>query len=253
MRWEDTEKQDEYLRSNIQNMVHTAQMRYYARFSSFLDERQQGIALGVLKQLRYQNFLFFGGAEGCERQMLGVFPEGEPPDCSLFPIVPLGIMSQKEPLTHRNCLGSLMGLNIKRTALGDILINDTRAVVFSTEEIAPFIQSNLCRVGHVTVSFYEPDPAELVRTCTFRERTGTVASLRLDCVVSFLLGKSRSAAVQTILSGAVMVNRMPIYEPSKQLVGGEQIVVRGFGKCFLDEEIKTTKKGRLFIKINQLL
>lgn len=253
MSQKDTEKQDDYLRSNVQNMIDTAQTKYYARFSSFLDERQQEIALGVLRQQHFENYLFFGGAEGCERQMLGVFPEGETPDGMLFPIRPLGIVSRKEPLSHRDCLGSLLGLNIKRTALGDILIHDTRAVLFAAEEVEPFIKSNLLRVGRATVSFYEPEPSELVRTQTFREKTGTVSSLRLDCVVSFLLGKSRSAAAQIISSGLVMVNRVPVMESSKQLSGGDQIVVRGFGKCFLDEEMKPTKKGRLFIKINQLL
>ena len=74
MSQKDTEKQDDYLRSNVQNMIDTAQTKYYARFSSFLDERQQEIALGVLRQQHFENYLFFGGAEGCERQMLGVFP-----------------------------------------------------------------------------------------------------------------------------------------------------------------------------------
>ena len=96
---EDTARQDDYLRSNIQNMVQLAENQYYPRFSAFLDERQQTIAEQVLRRLACTNYLFYGGADHCDRLMLGVFPSDMEPDPTLFPIVPLAARSLKESFT----------------------------------------------------------------------------------------------------------------------------------------------------------
>ena len=251
---EDTTRQDEYLRSNIQNMAYSAQNQYYARFTSFLDERQQALVESVLKKLHHSCYVLYGGAEDCERLMLGVYPPEEEPDLSLFPIKPLALRaSAKESFTHRDCLGSLMGLGLKREAVGDIWINGSTAVVFLTEEVSEFVRSQLFRVGRVPVSVDEPRPEELQRTIRFEEKSGTVASLRLDCIVAFAVGKSRTQASALIEGGLVSVNRVPGISASKQLSPGDQIVVRGFGKCYLGEETRSTKKGRLSITIKKLV
>lgn len=250
---EDTAKQDDYLRSKIQNMVQSAENLYYPRFSAFLDERQQLLAEQTLFQLSCSNYLFYGGAENCDRLMLGVFPSGMEPDPALFPIVSLAAHSSKESFTHRDCLGTLIGLGLKRASVGDIWIKETAAVFFVTEEISEFVRSQLFRIGRVPVSIALPTVEELVRNVSYEERSGTVASLRLDCVTAFIIGKSRTHACALINAGLVAVNRIPVLQTAKQVAPGDQIVIRGFGKCYLGKQIRTTKKDRLSITIQKLV
>lgn len=251
---EDTAKQDDYLRSNVANMVQSVESQYYARFSGFLDERQQALAEAVLRKLSCTNYLFYGGAENCERLMLGVFPSDVEPDTSLFPIVPAAIhTTSKESFSHRDCLGSLMGLGLKRASVGDIWVTPTAGVLFLSEDVADFVRTQLFRVGRVSVSVDEPCPEELVRVVSFEERTGTVASLRLDCIAALITGKSRTQACALIAAGLVSVNRIPVLQSAKQLSPGDQIVIRGFGKCYLGTEIRTTRKDRLSVTIKKLV
>lgn len=250
---EDISRQDDYLRSNIQNMVQSAERQYYARFSLFLDERQQALTEQVLRRLSCTNYLLYGGAEHCERLMLGVFPSGMELDSTLFPIVPLVARSLKETFSHRDCLGSLMGLGIKRASVGDIWVNGTAAVLFLTEDVADFVRSALFRIGRIPVSVESPREEELFRTVSYEERSGTVASLRLDCIAAFIMSKSRTQACALIAAGLVSVNRVPVTQPAKQLSPGDQIVIRGFGKCYLGTQIRTTRKDRLSITIQKLV
>lgn len=250
---EDTARQDDYLRSNIQNMVQLAENQYYPRFSAFLDERQQAIAEQVLRRLACANYLFYGGADHCDRLMLGVFPSDMEPDLILFPIVPLAARSLKESFSHRDCLGSLMGLGLKRASVGDIWVNGATAVLFLTEEVSGFVRSGLFRIGRIPVSVESPREDELFRTISYEERSGTVASLRLDCIAAFIMGKSRTQACSLIAAGLVSVNRVPVTQPAKQVAPGDQIVIRGFGKCYLGTQIRTTRKDRLSITIQKLV
>lgn len=250
---EDTARQDDYLRSNIQNMVQLAESRYYPRFSVFLDERQQVLAEQVLRRFACTNYLFYGGAENCDRLMLGVFPSDMAPDPALFPIVPLAAHSLKETFSHRDCLGSLMGLGLKRASVGDIWVNGTTAVLFLTEEVSDFVRLGLFRIGRIPVSVESPCEDELLRTISYEEHNGTVASLRLDCIVAFIIGKSRTQACSLIAAGLVSVNRVPVTQSAKQVAPGDQIVIRGYGKFYLGTQIRTTRKDRLSITIQKLV
>ena len=131
--------------------------------------------------------------------------------------------------------------------------NGTTAVFFLTEEVADFVHSGLFRIGRIPVSVESPREDELFRTISYEERSGTVASLRLDCIAAFIMGKSRTQACSLIAAGLVSVNRIPVTQPAKQVAPGDQIVIRGFGKCYLGTQIRTTRKDRLSITIQKLV
>ena len=56
-----------------------------------------------------------------------------------------------DELTHRDFLGTLMGLGIKRETIGDILTDDNCGYVFCEKKVARFVLDNLDRVKHTTV------------------------------------------------------------------------------------------------------
>lgn len=248
------QKQEEYFRSNIHNMTILAEKRYEACFSSFLDERQQQIAEEVLRHSHCSNYLFFGGTAGCERRMLGVFPEGIEPDEAEFPIQTLKLTVKGETsLTHRDYLGSLMGLQLKREAIGDILMLADGAAVFIERDLSVFLSSNLERIGRSAVTVGELPPGSVEKKQEFRLIQGSVSSLRLDCIVALMLNKSRTVAAELIHGGLVRRNYVEETNVSRICEGGDVLSVRGKGKFILEEEFKRTKKDRIFITVRQLL
>ena len=242
-------KQDEYLKSNIKNMVHFTQNRNSAKFSAFLDERQQMIATEILNSLNCSDYEFFGGTDQCDRVMLGIFPEHQSRD---FPITPLELIySEKNTISHRDFLGSLMGLQIKRESIGDIIVSDKITILFVDTDIADFITLNLDKVGRANVKVRIAQTIDIENKQTFEEITGTVSSLRIDCVVALLLNKSRTIATQTIQSNLVKVNFQDVQNISKQVSEGDTITIRGKGKFIVVGPMKKTKKDKYYITINK--
>ena len=96
-----------------------------------------------------------GGYHGAERQMIAFYPTDlgfywEYPICCLK-IEPKAVKFS-EALTHRDYLGTILGLGVERSVIGDILVKEHGAWVFCHNKIADFIMKNLCRVRHTTVT-----------------------------------------------------------------------------------------------------
>lgn len=253
----EQQKQDAYLRSNIQNLIDQADHYDRPSFSNFLDEREQELAREILRHNRWQAWCFYGGIEGCERQMLGVFPDGVPVGTEAFPLAALevNVRFPDPQLNHRDYLGSLMALQIRREHLGDIVVEPRRAIVFVSAHMADFITQNLNTVGRCPVVVRHTSPEDLAGLTnhpTFEELQGTVSSLRLDCIVAFVLKKSRKIAEEVIASGKVKVNGLEALNGARPLSFGDKLSIRGSGRFILGEENKRTKKDRLFIVVRKL-
>lgn len=245
--------QDEYLKANISNMIKAAVYKNQVRFTDFLDEAQQAEAERYLKKEGYYSYLFFGGAEDCVRRALAVFPTDISLEADSFPISAVRVeYSNKCELSHRDFLGSLMGLSIQRCCVGDIIVGDGRTIIFVVEHMADFIIMNLTRVGKNNVSAALGSGDEIVKTQEFIELAGTVSSLRLDCIVAFLLSKSRDVAADAIAAQLVSVNCFLTDDLSYSVKPGDTVVIRKKGKFIIGEETKLTKKGRLYITAKQL-
>lgn len=246
------DKTDDFFRAKIQNMISIAENQNYPKFSSFLDEAQQHIALEILKLQHCGNYRFWGGVEETERKMLGVAPDYMEAEDLEFPVSILEFDFHKDyRLSHRDFLGSLMALQIKREKIGDILVSEGRAVVFVQEDLADFVIQNIQKVGRVGVTVKAVRQSSLLPVKEFKEISGTVASLRLDCIVALITRLSRSRALEMILSGRVALQYQEADSAKLSVKPGDVISVRGYGKFVLSEEIHETKKGRFHIIVNQ--
>lgn len=217
--------------------------RAYARgirvFSEFLPLDAQG----ELMSMRLPVPVFFeGGCLNAERRV-AVFDGGAgggAPICCLS-IKPGRFAS---PLTHRDCLGSLMALGIKREVLGDIIVGEDRCWLFCLEQIADFIISELSRVGRESVSVERCDPPE--RANTPPEQSGVVVSSeRLDALISAVYRVPRSESKALCEEGRVFVNGRETLEASRAPAGGDVVSVRGRGRFIYDGIERETRKGRL--------
>ena len=150
-------------------------------------------------------------------------------------------------LGHRDYLGAVLGLGLRRDQVGDIvMLPDGRAAVMVDRSKADFICAQLTRVAHLPVECVSVDAAELpLPTGAGKEITGTVAGLRLDAVLALGFGLSRSRAVLLIKGALVKVNWRPVDTPSYQLREGDLISLQGRGRLELLSVAGETRKGRL--------
>ena len=81
----------------------------------------------------------------------------------------------------------------------------------------------------------------------------TVASLRLDGVISAALGMSRDKASAAVERGLVELNHFPCTKGEKLLSEGDVVTVRGFGKFTLSLVGSLSKKGRIFVEIKRFV
>lgn len=236
----------ELLAARITDTARICERTSTPRFLGFLSPAEAALAERLLKNTG-SKYGLFGGFTGAERLMLGCFPEWA--EEVNFPIAALTVAYRRidEP-SHRDFLGSITALGIKREAVGDILIEPGRAVVFVTAEIADFIKAQLSRVGRVgvTVTFGFTEPLPELAEAT--ELSAVAASERLDCIIAAVCGLSRSQALELISAGCVAVNSVPAEKPAKGLSGGDVLSVRGRGKFVIVSLEGRTKKNRIAVK-----
>ena len=201
----------------------------------------------------------FGGYEGAERRRMYFLPEYmEGADAPLefkefgvsLEIVAFEICgSGYKRLSHRDFLGSVLGLGISRDVLGDIVLSDeseNRAIAFCDERIADFIVQSLDKVGNDKVRVKRLELEELnIPTRKFLSVSDTVASSRFDCVVSALCSLSRAKAAEVISAGLAELDYECEERTDRQVSPPCVISVRGYGKFIVRSMSDVTKKGRL--------
>lgn len=188
-----------------------------------------------------------GGFDEAERKLLIIGVEEV--DVSQF-ICVLEVVSNK-PLNHREVLGSVLGTGVKRDVVGDIVIKDNVANIYVAKDISKYIVQNLERIGREKVkvkiiSFEQRLPFEkntkLVKT--------TVASLRLDAMISSCYGLSREISSELIKNAKVNVNYKEVTNSSKAIKQGDLISVKGYGRFELSEVLGETRKDRIRVVFN---
>ncbi len=158
-----------------------------------------------------------------------------------------------DDLNHRDYLGALMNLGIERNLIGDILTDGNMAYVFCLRDISDYILSELFRVKHTSVSCTLAELSECSIEPRFEELNVNVASERLDAIISSVWNLSRTISAGLIQKEAVTVDGKCITQTGNTLKDGERISVRGYGKfiyCGID---RSTKKGRLYVKIKKFV
>ncbi|MDE5854498.1 MAG: RNA-binding protein [Ruminococcus sp.] len=227
-------------------------------FSSFLDERQC-IEAELWCSRNTGEFLYtlWGGHKDAGRKMLAVYPEYyEDYIIDDFPFKCLTFTYRKEDkLTHRDFLGTFMGMRLKRETIGDIIVSEGMTQVFVTDVAGKLILTTVAKIGRTGVKVSDNKPFELLLSDIqkFREISCTVASLRLDCIVSAAANISREKASSLIRSEKVDVNHFTAGSVSKELKEGDILSIRGCGRFVVSGINGFTKKNRIHIILKKYI
>ena len=237
------------LQRRVADAVKTANATGKPQYLGFLSDREQALAEAQLHRLAYTAYSFEGGCPAAERKMLCVADEVGAVHTFPFICVFIAAGGQVESLTHRNYLGALLALGIKRACVGDILPGAGGATLYLHGSMLAFVQENLRQVGRCGVQVSVSETGEAPPLPASGEVcTATVASLRLDSVLAAMLSLSRSAAAALVAQGRVQVNHLRVETPSHTVYEGDVFSVRGQGKYRLAHLGGVSRKSRQFIE-----
>ncbi|WP_042356317.1 RNA-binding protein [Bacillus rubiinfantis] len=228
--------------------------QYAPKLSDFLDPREQHILKTIIGEHGEIKYSFFGGTLGVERKRALLYPDYFKPAEEDFQITLFDIMYPQKFATieHRQVLGTLMSLGLKRGKFGDILLDGSRVQFFSATEISSFIQSHIDSIGHAGVKLVDkPFEFALPVKESWKEITITVSSLRLDAVISSVFHLSRQKSLALIQQGIVKLNWTTIANPAFTCEEGDIISVRGFGRIKISQIEGQTKKEKWRIIVGQ--
>ena len=248
------QKEELQIQKRLIELSTVSYQRNIATYSDFLNLNELNILRISPKELFSSAYETYGGYDYAERQMVVFLPDA----FSCIKIYPIKILRirpiQKkfsEKLSHRDYLGAILNLGVERSKIGDIIVLEYEAFVFLNDSIAAFVNDFLTRIRHTNVYTEFAVPENFSYTPKYEEIKGTVASIRLDSLLSLAYPMSRSKMTTFISSGRVFVNSRLTTANSYKLGEGDVISVRGLGKFMYYKFISETKKGRFYVSIHK--
>lgn len=251
--------EERLLLSRVLDKLELTRRRSIPAHTSFLSQSERAAAESLIRACGQPDHLFFGGYDGAERTVCAFLPdwmEGEDwqgaEDC---PVRALRCSyPQGSGLTHRDFLGSILGLGITREKVGDLLVGDTSCDILVLDELEDYLLLNLESAGRVRLKITRLPLSQLsvpqVQVKTIRD---TVATLRLDAVVASAFSLSRGRAADAISAGRVQLNHRECVKPDRPVAQGDVLSCRGLGKCVVKEAGGLSKKGRVMVVLERYL
>lgn len=240
--------EERLLISKIIDKAELAIKKHEIAFTDFINPAEMAVVYDIVKNIRDVNFRIFGGGEDCERNIIGFSPEYIELSDSDFPIKAIKITRNLKfsgELSHRDYLGSILGLGIDRDKTGDIFVFDEYTLCFVINTVADYIGTNLIKVGKTAVKtdIIDIESVSVPAKNTVLKR-GTVSSIRIDAVIGSAFNISRGRAQDFIKSERVNVNWSTVTSVSFLLKEGDMVSVRGLGRFRISEIGGKTKKDR---------
>ena len=249
-------KEELLLQKRLVELSRIAYTREIVTFSEFLNLNELNILHTTPKNMLLSQYKTYGGYGLSERQMAAFLPDALYYDYQYpIQIIEISPVNRKfaEELSHRDYLGAVMNLGIERCKLGDILIEDGKAILFAKEELAGYIMEHLTRIRHTTVRTSILPAFEDSYEPRYEELKGTVASVRLDTVLSLAYPLSRSKVTGLIEGARVFVNGKLVTSNGYRLKEGDNLSVRKMGRIGYNGILSETKKGRYMVSIRKYI
>ena len=250
---------DELTIAKIEDRIAQSRDGWYVTATGFLDSHEQALARNAAMRAAGVRTIMYGGYDDAERRMLVCIPadlpisDDEATD-GLIQVLRVSRHAMSRELSHRDYLGSILGLGIERRLTGDILVRDDGADIFIVPEIADFLLREYHQVGRTSVKTELVPVSEVIVPEAHCEIIrDTVSSVRLDSVISSAFRISRKTASEAIRSGLVSVDHIECLKTDAKVDEGAVIVLKGKGKAILEEIGSVSKKNRTWIRVKKFI
>lgn len=238
----------------ILDLVEIVLRDYSILTTDFLDPYAIKLARSILNRFPDIGYTVFGAYEEAERKIVIIYPDYHYLTEEDLNLKALRLKGDMEGLSHRDFLGSILGLGVSRDRIGDILLSKSYADLVVKSEIVDFIKFNLEKVGNKNFRVEEVDFSQLIYIEEeYREVYKTLSSPRLDVFISGAYNLSRKDSQAIINSKKVKVNFEPIDKTSYEIEEGDLVSVRGYGRAKLYSIEGLSRKDKLKVNIRILL
>lgn len=253
-------QEDKICLSQVLDKIEFSKTREKIEHTDFLDMYQISLVENFLRKIKFENYKLYGGYEESERKILIIYPEKynesmlEKNYSKMLKVVRISLPEEeKGKYTHRNYLGGIIKLGLKREKVGDILVSDDGADIVVVEDFAEILKQELPNLTRFEKSEITIEEIKNIRKKEIKleEIKIIVPSLRLDNIVSDLAKTSRNKAAQIINQERVFVNGQNETKLSKQIKLQDIIAIRGKGRFVVKEFAGTTRSGRTIVIIEK--
>jgi RNA-binding protein YlmH len=249
--------EERLLLAKVLDRQQQAEQKNIPACTDFLSPHERALAEDVLRAagISPETYVASGGYEGAERQALLFLPDWQIPEMAEFPFRYLRAAYRPEyQLSHRDFLGSLMGMGIVREKVGDLLVGSQSCDLIVADSVAEFLLREWTQAGRAPLKLSAIGAEDLtVPEVRCEEVRDTVQSLRLDAVAATGFKLSRGKAADLIESGHVELNWRECVKPDRPVAEGDTVSARGFGKFKLEQVSGTTRKGRTGIVLKRYI
>lgn len=219
--------------------------------TDFIDPYQARLTQALSRQygLGYQ---LQGGFSEAERNRLVIGPTSVQNQDPVAII--LGFETKFHSFSHRDVLGALMAMGIKREKIGDIRVAEKKAQFVVATEMGDYICTHFNRIKQESMVCSKIETGEeICAVLQKRNYVKTVASMRLDALISAAYGLSREKSQKAISQGLIKLNHRPT---NKFETVTEEVILlslRGRGRVSATYQQGKSKKGRNIILFEEWL
>lgn len=246
-------QEDKLVLSQILDKIEFSNSKQKIEYTDFLDMYQVALVENFMRKIQVTNYKLYGGYENAERKIAIIYPEKydekmlEKNYSKILKIVRIELQQEEQgKYTHRNYLGGIIKLGLKREKVGDIIVSEDGADIITLEEFSEILKHQLPSLTRFENSKISIDEIQNLRKREIKveEVKIIVPSMRLDNFVSDLVKTSRSKAVQIINQERVFINGQNETKTSKQIKINDIITIRGKGRFVIKAISGTTRSGR---------
>ena len=255
-------QEDKMCLSQLLDKIELSRNRQKIEYTDFLDMYQVALVENFFRKIKFENYELYGGYKEAERKITIIYPDKYNEEMlkknysKILKVVKIILPEEeKGKYSHRNYLGGIVKLGLKREKVGDIIVSKEGAEIIALTDFSKILSQqlpSLTRFNDSRIIEKEIDELE-VQEVNIEEVKIIVPSLRMDNIVSDLIRTSRSKAVEVIRQERVFVNGQNETKPSKMIKIGDKITVRGKGRFVVKQIEGTTRSGRTVLVIEKFV
>ena len=183
-------QEDKILLAQILDKIEFSIQREKLEYTDFLDMYQISLVKSFMKKIDFKNYILYGGFENAERNILIIYPDKynanmiEKNYSKIIKVIRITLNDEeKGKYSHRNYLGGIVKVGMKREKVGDILVSDDGADILVKDETADTLGQELG-----TLTRFENSKIEIVDLQDLRQQEIKVEELSIiDLIILYLI------------------------------------------------------------------